>query len=152
MPKNSGGQRMMTGKQPAQARSTAPDVARLQRRILSSATQIGAREASGLLGLSVASPDAALTRMWNRGEILGFVVDGRQVYPLFQFDADGCRIVPGVSAVINAKPPGWSDYRLLHWLTTPHVDLGRTPAEALAVDGDTVMAAFQREIEPLRHG
>lgn len=142
----------MTGKHPAQAQSAAPDVARLQRRILSSATQIGAREASRLLGLSAVGSDDALTRMRNRGEILGFEVDGQPIYPLFQFDPVGLRVLPGLSAVLTARPLCWSDYRLLHWLTTPHVYLGCTPAEALSSQGNAALAAFEREVEIPRHG
>ena len=90
--------------------------------------------------------------MTNHGEILRFTVDGHSLYPLFQFDVGARRIFPALAAVIAARPQGWSDYRLLHWLTTPHLDIGCTPAQAVPSDGNAVLAAFGREIELPCHG
>lgn len=109
-------------------------------------------EAVRLLGLSDADPERTLSIMWDRRKILRFEVEGRTAYPLFQFDADSHCIRPGISAILARRPSGWTDYRLLNWLVTPHLDFGRTPAEAVSRDGDAVVAAFARACEAPRHG
>ena len=128
------------------------DPARLRRRVLTAVTSVGEQEACVLLDVSTTGSDDGLSCIGNHGKMLRFEVDGRPRYPLFQFDVEHHRVVPGLSAILVAKPPGWSDYRLLHWLTTPHADFGRTPAEAIASDSDAVLAAFQREVDPPCHG
>ena len=57
-----------------------------------------------------------------------------------------------MAQLIARKPKGWSDFRLLHWLTRPHLDMDGTPAEALGTDAQGVLAAFEREIDPPVHG
>ena len=128
-----------------------PDVARLRRKILSAVTMVDEPAVIALLELSDADPGDSLSSMKDRGEILRFEVDGRVTYPLFQFDADGHRVLPSLSAVLAERPPGWSDYRLLHWLVTPHLDLGCIPAQSIRTDTDAVLAAFRREIESPCH-
>ena len=126
--------------------------ARLQERILASSTMVEQAQACELLGLSTANPSATMKRKEERREVLRFTRDGRAVYPLFQFDVEGRRMVPGLGAVIAAKPENWSDFRLLYWLTHPHVDFDGPPSAALARSPDEVLAAFKREIEPPVHG
>ena len=109
-------------------------------------------QACRLLGLSTANPSATMRRKEDKNEILRFAIDGRAAYPLFQFDVEGRRLSPAMSRLIARKPRGWSDFRLLHWLTRPHLDFDGTPAEALSVDADAVMRAFDRDIESISHG
>jgi hypothetical protein len=93
-----------------------------------------------------------MKRREDKKELLRFSIEGRAAYPLFQFDVEGRRIYPLMAQLIARKPKGWSDFRLLHWLTRPHLDFESTPGEGLADDGEAVLAAFEREIEPAVHG
>ena len=51
-----------------------------------------------------------------------------------------------------ASPHGWSQFRLLNWMTRPHLDFDTALAGALADDRAAVLAAFLREVEPEVHG
>lgn len=108
--------------------------------ILRDTTMIDQAQACQLLGLSGSNPPDR--------DVLRFTVDGRAAYPVFQFDVEGRRVFPALGEIIALKPIGWSDSRLLHWLTRPHLDFDGTPADALGTDGAAVVAAFAREIEP----
>jgi hypothetical protein len=126
--------------------------ARLQEKILASTSMVDQAEACQLLGMSATNPSATMKRKEDKRELLRFTVDGRAVYPLVQFDVEERRIFPAVAKLLAAKPDHWSDFRLLHWLTRPHLDFDGTPGEALGVDESAVLAAFAREIEPAVHG
>lgn len=126
--------------------------ARLQERILATTSMVDQTEACQLLGLSTTNPSATMKRKEEKYEVLRFTVDGRASYPLFQFDVEGRRVYPVVRRLIGKKPKQWSDFRLLHWLTRPHLDFESTPAEALGNKEEEVLAAFMREIEPPVHG
>ena len=126
--------------------------ARLQEKILASTTMVDQAQACQLLGLSGANPSATMKRKEDKQEVLRFTIDGRAVYPFFQFDVDSRCVFPAMAQVMAKKPKGWSDFRLLHWMTRPHLDMEGTPAEALGTNGDAVIAAFTREVEPVMHG
>ncbi|SIQ68955.1 hypothetical protein SAMN05421641_11225 [Paracoccus thiocyanatus] len=126
--------------------------ARLQEKILAGTVMVDQAQACELLGLSAANPSATMKRKEDKREILRFTVDGRAAYPLFQFDVERRRIHPAMARLIALKPQGWSGFRLLHWLTRPHLDFGAAPAERLGAEGDAVIAAFEREIVPAEHG
>nr|WP_157217989.1 hypothetical protein [Sphingomonas formosensis] len=126
--------------------------ARLQERILAGTQMADQADACVLLGLSGANPSATMKRKEEKHELLRFTVDGRAAYPLLQFDVEGRRIYPAMSHMIAAKPAHWSDFRLLNWLTRPHLDFDDTPGAALGSEPDAVIAAFEREIEPEVHG
>ena len=126
--------------------------ARLQEKILAGTSMVDQGQACELLGLSAANPSATMKRKEDKREILRFTVDGRAAYPLFQFDVEGRRIQPAMMKLIALKPRTWSDFRLLHWLTRPHLDFGVAPAERLGAEAEAVIAAFEREIVPAEHG
>ncbi|ENN83813.1 hypothetical protein RHSP_83001 (plasmid) [Rhizobium freirei PRF 81] len=131
---------------------TALNRARLQEKILASTSMVDQAQACELLGLSGANPSATMKRKEDKREILRFTIDGRVSYPLFQFDVEGRRIFPAMAKLIALKPDTWSDFRLLHWLTRPHLDFGTTPAEKLGAEEAEMVAAFKREIVPVEHG
>lgn len=131
---------------------TALNRARLQEKILAGTSMVDQTQACELLGLSGANPSATMKRKEEKREILRFTVDGRVAYPLFQFDIEGRRIFPAIAKLIALKPETWSDFRLLHWLTRPHLDFGAAPAERLGAEEAEVVAAFKREIVPAEHG
>lgn len=131
---------------------TALNRARLQEKILASTSMVDQAQACELLGLSGTNPSATMKRKEEKREILRFTIDGRVSYPLFQFDVEGRRIFPAMAKLIALKPETWSDFRLLHWLTRPHLDFGTAPAEKLGAEDAEVVAAFKREIVPVGHG
>lgn len=131
---------------------TALNRARLQEKVLASTSMADQAQACELLGLSGANPSATMKRKEEKRELLRFTVDGRAVYPLFQFDVEGRRVFPVIAKLIALKPEIWSDFRLLHWLTRPHVDFGAAPAEKLGSAEADVLDAFKREIVPTEHG
>jgi hypothetical protein len=134
-----------------EALKAALNRARLQEKILAGVPMADQAQACVLLGLSGANPSATMKRKEAGGEVLRFTIDGRAAYPLLQFDVEGRRIFPAIARII-AIAPAWSHFRILHWLTRPHLDFDGTPAEALAGAADAVLAAFAREIEPVAHG
>ena len=126
--------------------------ARLQERILASTQMADQAQACELLGLSGANPSATMKRKEEKNELLRFTVDGRAAYPLLQFDVEGRRIYPALSEIIAKKPDHWTNFRLLHWLTRPHLDFEDSPGASLGSEPEAVIAAFEREIEPEVHG
>jgi hypothetical protein len=131
---------------------TALNRARLQEKILASMSMVDQAQACELLGLSGANPSATMKRKEEKRELLRFTADGRAAYPLFQFDVEGRRIFPVMAKLIALKPETWSDFRLLHWLTRPHLDFGAAPAERFGSEETEVVAAFKRETVPAEHG
>lgn len=125
---------------------------RLQDTMFASTVIIDQLQACLFLGLSGDNPSATMKQKEGKKEVLRFTIDGRAAYPLFQFDVKNCCIFPAIIQLIAMKPRRWSDFRLLHWLTRPHLELGGTPGEALATDPHAIIAAFDREIEPMMHG
>ncbi|KAJ8138865.1 hypothetical protein OY671_007921, partial [Metschnikowia pulcherrima] len=69
-----------------------------------------------------------MKRREDKKESSRFSIEGRAAYPLFQFDVEGRRLYPQIAQSIARKPEGWSDFRLLHWLTRPHLDFDASPA------------------------
>ena len=126
--------------------------ARLQERILASTQMADQAQACELLGLSGANPSATMKRKEEKSELIRFTVDGRAAYPLLQFDVEGRRIYPALSKIIASKPDHWNNFRLLHWLTRPHLDFADSPGASLGSEPEAVIAAFEREIEPEVHG
>ncbi|MBY5374639.1 hypothetical protein ELG72_27780 (plasmid) [Rhizobium leguminosarum] len=126
--------------------------ARLQEKILASTSMVDQPQACELLGLSGTNPSATMKRKEEKREILRFTIDGRVSYPLFQFDVEGRRIFPTMAKLIALKPETWSDFRLLHWLTRPHLDFETAPAEKLGAEDAEVIEAFKREVVPAEHG
>lgn len=126
--------------------------ARLQERVLASTSMVDQSQACELLGLSATNPSATMKRREDKRELLRFTLDGRAAYPLFQFDIEGRRVFPVITSLIALKPETWSDFRLLHWLTRPHLAFGGAPSEFLGSQEQLVTSAFNREIEPPVHG
>ncbi len=125
---------------------------RVQQKLLANVAMVDEAEACRLLGKSTCNPSAKMKGKEDEGEVLRFTVDGRAVYPVFQFDLEGQRVFPVMKALIATAPPTWSSFKILHWLTRPHLEFAAPPATALGVDPDKVLQAFQRVIEPDVHG
>ncbi len=107
---------------------------------------LDAGQVAEILGLSAAHG------LEGQQGLLGFTIDGRVMYPLFQFDLEHGSIYPVVSRLIALKPRNWSTLRMVHWLLRPHLDFGVPPADYLAQEPEEVVSAFKREIELVVHG
>lgn len=120
--------------------------------VLGTVAIVDEAEACRLLGKSFSNPHATMKREEDEGAVLRITADGRAVYPVFQFDLEGQRVFPVMKALIAKAPRTWSSFKILHWLTRPHLEFAAPPATALGTDADRVLQAFQREIEPDVHG
>ena len=109
-------------------------------------------QACELLGLSATNASAIMERREDKRELLRFTMGGRSSYPLFQFDVEGRRIFAVMTSLIALKPRTWSDFRLLQWLTRPHLDFDGAPSEFLSLQEQAIADAFWRETEPSVHG
>lgn len=120
--------------------------AKLRREILASTPMVDAGQAADILGLST------VHGLEGQHDLLGFCVDGRMMYPLFQFDVEHGSIYPVLLRLIALKPTNWSTLRLVNWLLRPHLDFGAPPVDYLVQEPEEVVSAFKREIEPVVHG
>lgn len=121
-------------------------ISKVGRKILATAPMLDAGQAAEILGLS------ATHDLEGQQGLLAFTIDGRVMYPLFQFDIEHRLIYPVLSRLIALKPRYWSTLRMVHWLLRPHLDFGVPPADYLAQKPEEVVSAFKREIEPVVHG
>lgn len=104
-----------------------------------------------LLGLSGTNAAEILREMRQR--LLVIEEDGHDLYPLFQFDAEGRASYPVFIEILSiARDAGWSPYRLVYWMMRRHVDFQNNPAEALGEQPELVKDAFLRAVEPQWHG
>ncbi|WP_374393441.1 hypothetical protein [Tabrizicola sp.] len=131
---------------------TALNRVRVQERFLATLDMADQTEACELLRLSKSNPSATLRRKEERGELIRIDRDGRPFYPLFQFDLEAGQIYPVLRELNRMRPDHWSHIRLCYWLTRPHADFGRAPAELLGRADEEIVDAFRREIEPEIHG
>lgn len=89
------------------------------------------------------------SRLRERGDIVGYEVGGRYLYPSFQFDAATARVRPVVAEVnrlLDARHDPWG---VGSWWLSPSgwLDEGRSPAD-LAVEGgqDDRIRAIARDL------
>lgn len=128
------------------------DLDEIRGRILRSSPMVDQATACGLLGLVGPGARPTIMDKVSTRQLLEFTMNGRPVYPRFQFDVVSTQILPVIADLISMKPDGWSDYRLLHWLLLPHADFDDTPAKALSQRPREVLEAFSRAIVPPMHG
>lgn len=94
-------------------------------RVLDSA---GVHKMAGLKGTNTSQT----VNTWRqRGRILGLPVQGKNAYPVFQFDADG-QPFPLMELVLSALPKSFTAWQRAFWFVSPKESLdGRTPADAV---------------------
>lgn len=123
----------------------------LRRQILSGVEMVDEVEACRLLGLAPTDPAWSSSQLQD--QLLQFRIAGRWNFPAFQFDTSNRRPYPGlVKIVAAAKAAGWSSFRLLNWMMSPHLDFDGVPADALRDRDEEVLEAFLRDSEPECHG
>lgn len=117
------------------------DNAQLRRRFLDDIPVLdaaGVHDRAGHRGTNKAQTAAS----WRRaGRILGLPQGGRQLYPAFQFDADG-QPLPGMAAALAALPAAMTPWQRAFWFVSPNDILdGSTPADALHRADDAIIDA-----------
>lgn len=101
-----------------------------------------AAEVAQLLDIT---PDAVRKRS-RRGGLLTLPRGGHSVFPLFQFDVEAGRIVPGFSELLALLDTDSAPAKLRFFLT-PDQDLGTTPIEALRDGGQGVRELLERKAQ-----
>lgn len=121
-------------------------------RLLARIDLIDSGEACALLRIHTDDPESAMQAMACDGALITLDQNGRTMLPLFQFDTELGRVFDVVRDILKLRPAHISNLRLCYWLTRTHVDFGGPPADRFGKDDATIVAAFKRYIEPVRHG
>jgi hypothetical protein len=103
---------------------------------------LSAAEVGQLLDISA---DAVRKRV-RRGGLFALPRGAHQVFPVFQFDVEAGRVVPGFDALLAVLETDSAPAKLRFFLT-PDRDLGTTPIEALRADEPAVHALLQRKAQ-----
>ena len=96
----------------------------------------GVHEQAGLKGKNTSQTVNA----WRqKGRILGLPVQGKNAFPVFQFDADGQPLAL-MESVLAALPNSFTAWQRAFWFVSPKEALdGKTPAEAARAGDDRVV-------------
>ena len=83
------------------------------------------------------------------GRILGLSLQGRVVFPVFQFNADG-QPLPLLRKVLGRLPADRTDWQRAFWLVAPNewLDGGR-PIDLIRAGNEDALAAAAHEAEPV---
>ena len=124
--------------------------AELRQRFLDKHEVLDAAAVSELSGSKSTNPRARASRWASEGRIFGVTVNGRALYPVFQFDSDG-QPRPVVETVLEVlKGLNLSTWATAIWWDTGHDVLNwRTPAEKLAKDPEAVLTAARLDARTL---
>lgn len=126
-------------------------IAELRAQILAGVPMGQSHDVSTLLGISPVNITETLHEM--RHQLLMFRVDGRDLYPLFQFNAKDRALYPEFIEILAiARMREWSPFRLVYWMQRLHAEFDPNPARALRSHPQQVKAAFLRAVEPQCHG
>lgn len=76
-------------------------------------------------------PNSMARQLTGKGRILAVQRGGHFLYPGFQFDPAGGRVIPAVKDVIRmGRYAGWSDEQIALWFYTPNRQLsGKRPVD-----------------------
>ncbi len=84
-----------------------------------------------LAGLKGTNTSQTVNTWRQKGRILGLPVQGKNAYPVFQFDADGQPLAL-MEKVLSALPVSFTPWQRAFWFVSPKEDLdGQTPAESV---------------------
>lgn len=88
---------------------------------------------------------AGVSKRAKEGKVLALAVEGRNLFPVFQFDGDAIRT--DVLEVVGVLREGVDPFTIAQWLQTPQADdpEGRTPLNLLDMgQKEIVLAAARR--------
>ncbi len=124
--------------------------AEIRERFLDRVEVLDAAQVAQLSGSRSTNQRARASRWAKESRIFAVVVNGRSLYPAFQFDTDG-RPRPAVAEVLTAlESLNLSLWSTAIWWDTPSDVLDwRTPTEALPVDPDALVAAARMDARTL---
>lgn len=123
---------------------------KLQAKLLRRIVPVGRSQACVLLGFSDKNPAATMGSKERSGQILAFTLNGKIVYPLFQFDVENQRLFPVMKDLISELDDKHGKFYLLYFLTNRNrVFSNEAPANFLRADPEKVLAEFRDEIERL---
>ena len=124
--------------------------AELRRRVLDSFEFLDASAISRLSGSKSTNPRARASRWASEGRLFGVVVNGRTLYPSFQFDEEG-QPRPAVAEVLaELRKLNLSAWATAIWWNTDHDVLDwRTPVAALEDNPEAVLAAADTDARTL---
>ena len=92
-----------------------------------------------LAGLKGTNTSQTVNTWRQKGRILGILVQGKNAYPRFQFDADGQPLAL-MEPVLGALPASFTAWQRAFWFVSPKETLdGKTPAEAVRAGDDRVV-------------
>ena len=76
-------------------------------------------------------PNAMARQLTGKGRVLAVQRNGHFLYPGFQFDSAGPRVIPAVKDVIRmGRYAGWPDEQIALWFYTPNRQLsGKRPVD-----------------------
>jgi hypothetical protein len=126
--------------------------AELRQRLLDEMGMLDAAQVAELSGSKSTNQRARASRWTSEGRIFGLPVNGRSLYPAFQFDEVG-QPRPVVKEVLALLMP----LNLSAWATAIWWDTGsdildwRTPAAVLVLDPDAVVKAARLDARTLGH-
>lgn len=113
---------------------------------------VGAEEAARLLGVD--STQAVYQRATRFG-LIGVDLDGRMVFPVWQFDPDRGAVRPAVVEALKIwRKAHVAPLTVLSWFTTPQADLdGHRPADLLddPLASDRITLAARYAAAPFAH-
>lgn len=103
-------------------------------------------EAARRLGFGY-GPNLRASQLTGKGRILAVRRGDAFLYPGFQFDEPGGRMVPPVKDVIRlGRWMGWTDEQIALWFYTPNSSLrGKRPVDVRA-DEEKLISAAEKDI------
>lgn len=124
--------------------------AELRQHVLDSFEFLDAAAVARLSGSKSANPRARASRWANEGRIFGITVNGRALYPTFQFDEHGQPRQVVADVLERLRQLNLSSWAIAIWWDTGHDVLGwRTPAAVLVDDPAVVLAAADTDLRTL---
>lgn len=128
----------------------AMERAKLQAKLLRRIVPVSRSEACVLLGYSGKNPAATMGGKERNGQLLAYSLNGKIVYPMFQFDVENQRLFPVMKDLISELDDKHGKFYLLYFLTNRNrVFSNEAPANFLGADPEKVLAEFKDEIERL---
>lgn len=124
--------------------------AELRQHVLDSFEFLDAVAVARLSGSTSVNPRARASRWASEGRIFGVTVNGRALYPTFQFDDHGQPRQMVANILARLRQLNLSSWAIAIWWNTRHDVLDwRTPAAALDEDPAAVLAAADTDLRTL---
>jgi hypothetical protein len=115
--------------------------------LLRQITALSAVEACQQLGLSEGCSDRTMQDLVDAGQILGYELDGKTIYPSLQFDGESQRVLPIMERLIGVLDHKTGKFYLLYFLVTPNRNFGDlAPKDCFDEHAERVLETFKDDI------